>query len=79
MLVAGLAVAVSLVTRPPRDAQAAGWRLVIGLALMFALAPASRFGYIVYPLGLACWLLARLTTRPRQLATSTILPRTEVR
>jgi hypothetical protein len=47
---------------------------------MFAFAPASRFGYIVYPLGLACWLLlARLTTRPRQLAASTILPRTEVR
>jgi Glycosyltransferase family 87 len=80
VLLAGLAVAVSLITRPPRDAQEAGRRLVIGLTLMFALAPASRFGYIVYPLGLACWLLlARLTTRPRQLATSTILPRTEVR
>jgi hypothetical protein len=25
--------------------------------LMFAFAPASRFGYAVYPLGLACWLL----------------------
>ena len=24
---------------------------------MFAFAPATRFGYIVYPLGLACWLL----------------------
>jgi hypothetical protein len=24
---------------------------------MFAFAPASRFGYAVYPLGLACWLL----------------------
>ena len=57
VLLAGLAVAVSLIARPPRDAQAAGWRLVIGLSLMFALAPASRFGYIVYPLGLACWLL----------------------
>ncbi len=28
-----------------------------GLVLMFAFAPASRFGYGVYPLGLACWLL----------------------
>ena len=28
-----------------------------GLVLMFAFAPASRFGYAVYPLGLACWLL----------------------
>ena len=35
----------------------AGWRLVIGLVVMFAFAPATRFGYIVYPLGLACWLL----------------------
>ena len=57
VLLAGLAVAVSLIARPLRDVQAAGWRLVIGLSLMFALAPASRFGYIVYPLGLACWLL----------------------
>ena len=28
-----------------------------GLVLMFEFAPASRFGYVVYPLGLACWLL----------------------
>jgi hypothetical protein len=79
VLLAGLAVAVSLIARPTRDEQAAGWRLVIGLGLMFAFAPASRFGYLVYPLGLACWLLlARLTTRPRQLAASVLPPRTEV-
>ena len=30
---------------------------------MFAFAPASRFGYIVYPLGLAAWLLLS-TLRP---------------
>jgi hypothetical protein len=57
VLLAGLAVAVSLVLRPPRDERAAGWRLVTGLVLMFAFAPASRFGYGVYPLGMACWLL----------------------
>lgn len=57
VLLAGLAVAASLVLRPPRDERAAGWRLVTGLVLMFAFAPASRFGYAVYPLGLACWLL----------------------
>lgn len=80
VLLAGLAVGVLLITRPPRDAQAAGWRLVIGLTLMFVFAPASRFGYIVYPLGLACWLLlARLTTRPRQPATVIIPHRTELR
>jgi hypothetical protein len=57
VLLAGLGVAASLVLRPPRDERAAGWRLVTGLVLMFAFAPASRFGYAVYPLGLACWLL----------------------
>ena len=57
VLLAGLGVAASLVLRPPRDERAAGWRLATGLVLMFAFAPASRFGYAVYPLGLACWLL----------------------
>jgi hypothetical protein len=57
VLLAGLGVAASLVLWPPRDERAAGWRLVTGLVLMFAFAPASRFGYVVYPLGLACWLL----------------------
>jgi Glycosyltransferase family 87 len=80
VLLAGLAIAVSLIVRPPRDARAAGWRLVVGLTLMFALAPASRFGYIVYPLGLACWLLlARLTTGLRQPVTSILPHRMELR
>lgn len=57
LLVAGLSVAVSLVVRPPRDLRSATWRLAIGLALMFALGPAERFGYFIYPLGLAGWLL----------------------
>jgi Glycosyltransferase family 87 len=62
VVIAGLAVGVSLLVNPPKDAQAAGWRLVIGLTLMFLLAPASRAGYFVYPLGLSAWLLL---TRPR--------------
>jgi hypothetical protein len=53
----GLAIAAWLVIRPPRDEVSAGWRLVTGLVVMFTFAPATRFGYIVYPLGLACWLL----------------------
>ena len=64
ILLAGAGVAASLVLRPPRDEQAAGWRLVIGLVLMFAFAPASRFGYGVYPLGLACWLLLATPATP---------------
>jgi len=57
MALAGAGVAVSLIIRTPRDAHGAGWRLVLGLALLFVLAPASRVGYFVYPLGLAAWLL----------------------
>src|SRR5262249_36562704 len=53
----GLAIAVSLVIRPPRDAPAATWRLVIGLSALFVLAPPTRFGYFIYPAALAAWLL----------------------
>jgi len=67
ILVAGLAIATWLVISPPRDERAAGWRLVTGLVVMFTFAPASRFGYVVYPLGLACWLLlATFGTRKAQ-------------
>jgi hypothetical protein len=68
LLAAGLAVAVSLVVRPPRDLRAATWRLAVGLALMFTLGPAERFGYFIYPLALAGWLVL---TRPRGRQTST--------
>ncbi len=53
---AGLAVAASLVLRPPRSARAAALRLAIGLGLMFTLAPATRFGYFSYPIALMVWL-----------------------
>jgi hypothetical protein len=53
----GLAVAASLVIRPPRDVPAATWRLVIGLSAMFVLAPSTRFGYFIYPAALVLWLL----------------------
>jgi hypothetical protein len=53
----GLAIAVSLVIRPPHDVPAATWRLVIGLSAMFVLAPSTRFGYFIYPAALVLWLL----------------------
>ena len=56
LALAGLAVIASLVIRPPRTVPAATWRLVIGLTAMFLLAPATRFGYFVYPVGLLVWL-----------------------
>lgn len=58
---AALAFAAWLIRRPPRDLRAATWRLALGLAALFALGPAERFGYFVYPLALAGWLLL---TRP---------------
>jgi hypothetical protein len=56
LLAAGLAVILSLAIRPPRTVPAATWRLAIGLALIFTLAPATRFGYYMYPAGLLIWL-----------------------
>ena len=53
----GVAIAASLVIRPPRDVPAATWRLVIGLSAMFILAPSTRFGYFIYPAALVLWLL----------------------
>lgn len=56
LVLAALAVIVSLVVRPPGTVPAATWRLAIGLTAMFVLAPATRFGYFVYPVGLLIWL-----------------------
>jgi hypothetical protein len=56
LIAAGLVIAASLVVRPPRDVPAATMRLAIGLAVMFALAPATRFGYFSYPVALLGWL-----------------------
>jgi Glycosyltransferase family 87 len=56
LVAVGLAVAASLVLRPPADTRAATWRLALGLALFFALAPAARFGYFAYPAALLGWL-----------------------
>jgi hypothetical protein len=64
LLAAGLAVAVQLVRRRPADARAAAWRLALGLAIMFALTPATRWGYFAYPLGLLGWLILTGHTGP---------------
>ncbi|MGH3184517.1 MAG: hypothetical protein ACRDOE_21800, partial [Streptosporangiaceae bacterium] len=59
----GLAIAVSLVIRPPRDVPAATIRLVLGLSAMFVLAPSTRFGYFIYPAAMVMWLLVAQTGR----------------
>jgi hypothetical protein len=57
LVAAGIAFAVWLIVRPPTDARSAAWRLALGLTAMFTLAPATRWGYFVYPIGLVGWLL----------------------
>ncbi len=57
----GLGFAISLIVRPPADVRAAVWRLAVALAAVFTLAPATRWGYFVYPIGLVAWLVL---TRP---------------
>jgi len=63
---AGLAAGASLVIKPPADIQAAAWRLAVTLAMLFALAPASRWGYFVYPAALLGF--ASMTCRGRYAA-----------
>lgn len=60
LLLAGIAIAASLVVRPPRNVPAAAWWLIVGLTLMFTLAPATRFGYYIYPGALLIWLQVSL-------------------
>jgi hypothetical protein len=62
LALACIGIVVSLAVRPPRTVAAATWRLVIWLSLLFVLAPATRFGYFLYPLGLLTWLgISRLS------------------
>jgi Glycosyltransferase family 87 len=56
LVLAGAAVVASVLIRPPRTVSAATWRLIVGLSAMFLLAPATRFGYFVYPVGMLVWL-----------------------
>jgi Glycosyltransferase family 87 len=68
---AGVAFVVWLIVRPPRDARASAWRLAVGLTAMFTLAPATRWGYFVYPIALIGWLLL---TRPPTAVPSVEIP-----
>jgi uncharacterized membrane protein len=63
LVLAGLAVAVSLVVRPPRSVPRAVLLLAGAMTLMFVLAPSTRFGYLIYPEALAIWLVAVVAGR----------------
>ena len=67
LMVAGAAaLGILLVTRPPRTAAAAGACLALALTMLFTLAPATRWGYFGYPVGIGCWLWlsSRIPGRP---------------
>jgi hypothetical protein len=55
---AGVAVAVSLVVRPPRTVPRAVLLLAGAMTLMFVIAPSTRVGYFIYPAALLIWLFA---------------------
>ncbi|MFI1221881.1 MULTISPECIES: glycosyltransferase 87 family protein [unclassified Streptomyces] len=59
LAVSALLLALSLPVRPPATAAAAAGRLALGLLLAIAFMPATRFGYLVHPLVLVAWALAR--------------------
>lgn len=69
--VGAIAVALSLVVRPPTTTAAAAHRLALGLTIAILLSPATRIGYAVYPLTLLIWarctvLAARAPPRNRR-------------
>ena len=68
--VSGVAIVVSLVVFPPSTPPQAAARIALALAALFALGPASRFGYFVYPLALFGWA-AFAGFRPRRLPLQT--------
>ncbi|MFI2210955.1 glycosyltransferase 87 family protein [Streptomyces sp. NPDC020141] len=64
LAVAAAALAYSLVRRPPLTLLAAADRLALGLAVAMCAAPATRFGYLVYPLVLFAWFRLAAARRP---------------
>jgi hypothetical protein len=67
---AGLAIALSLAIRPPATPAAAAIRIALGLTALFALCPATRWGYFIYPLALLA--LAGLEHSRRELIQVTV-------
>jgi hypothetical protein len=78
LVLAAVAIAAILVTRPPATVPRAVLLLAGAMTLMFALAPSTRFGYFIYPATLVLWLLAVVTAqRARQKATRCASERTK--
>jgi hypothetical protein len=65
LLAAAVAVAgVLLAARPPRTAARAGGYLALALTALFTIAPATRWGYFVYPGVIGCFLWLAGLSRP---------------
>jgi hypothetical protein len=58
LVVAGLIIGAWLVRRPPRDAGSAALICACGLGAAILLMPATRFGYLLYPVAYLVWLPA---------------------
>ena len=64
LVMAGLALVASLITAPPATPARAAIRIALGLTALFALIPATRFGYFCYPLALFGWVALTSTRQP---------------
>ena len=56
LLAAGAALVGWQLIAPPRTPAVAANRIALGLTALFALSPATRFGYFCYPLALYGWV-----------------------
>ncbi|GIH13175.1 glycosyltransferase 87 family protein [Rugosimonospora africana] len=61
LILAGLGIAGWLLRRPPRDAGTAALICAAGLLIAILLMPATRFGYLLYPIAYAVWAPALRT------------------
>ncbi len=56
LIVTMAALGARVASRPPRTAASAASYLALTLTALFTLAPATRWGYFVYPAVIGCWL-----------------------
>jgi hypothetical protein len=67
MLAAAMGIGVAVIVRPPRTVVSAAAYVALTLTALFTLAPATRWGYFVYPIGIGCWLWLSGLAQPRSI------------
>jgi hypothetical protein len=67
LAVAACAIVAWLLLRPPRDPAAATLRIAIALGTAIILAPATRWGYLVYPLALLGAMIGFVSAGPMRM------------